>query len=891
MIAAVQVPTPGPDPERQRLGELSWRRWGPYLAERQWGTVREDYSAEGDPWRSFPFDHARSRAFRWGEDGLFGLCDDGGRLCLALALWNEADPILKERLFGLSGPEGNHGEDVKEVYWYLDATPTASYLRARYRYPQRAFPYEALRAGNAGRTRDDPELELTDTGIFGDDRYFDVDWEVAKAEPEDLVVRITVSNRGPDAAPIHLIPMLWYRNTWAWGREPARPEIRSTGPGQLRAEHPRMGPFWLTAELQPAGAGDPEVLLCDNESNAERLWGVTSRSASPKDAIGDAVVGGDRSRLLPAEAAATKAGVHYAWRLAAGESRVAHLRLHRETPSAVEAQDCDAILEIRAAEADTFFAPLAGGLDREAARVQRQAFAGLVWCRQFYAYDVAEWLDGDPGNPPPPPQRETGRNASWRELNTSDVLSMPDSWEYPWFAAWDLAFHCVVTALIDPAFAKGQLLLLTREWYMHPNGQLPAYEWSFGDANPPVHAWAARRVYELERERTGVADRPFLERIFHKLLLNFTWWVNREDAEGRNVFQGGFLGLDNVGVFDRNARLPAGGHLAQADGTAWMGMYCLEMMAIALELARDNIVYEDVATKFLEHFLYIAGALNDMGGEGIPMWNEEDGFFYDVLHLPDDTKIPLRVRSMVGLIPLTAVATLEPEQLERFPGFRRRLGWFLRNRPDLSRLVASWEEPGVGRRRLLALVSGNRLERVLARALDPAEFLSDHGIRSLSRYHADHPYVLDVDGGQYRVDYEPAESRTPLFGGNSNWRGPVWMPINYLLVQALRTFDGYYGAMLTVELPTGSGRSVSLGAVADALAQRLTTLFLPDGEGHRPLWGGREPFASDPRWREDPWFFEYFHGETGAGLGASHQTGWTALVAALLSHREPAARP
>jgi hypothetical protein len=878
------------DAERARLADIRWRRWGPYLAERQWGTVREDYSADGDAWASFQFEHARSRAYRWGEDGLLGICDEGGRLCLALALWNERDSILKERLFGLTGPEGNHGEDVKEVYWYLDATPTASYLKARYRYPQVAFPYEALRAGNAARTRDDPELELTDTGAFDGGRFFDMDLELAKADADDLLLRVSVTNHGPDPAPIHLLPTLWFRNTWAWGRDPARPAIRRQGDASLLATHPRMGAMRLTVlSPSPGGAGDdvPELLLCANETNIARLWGGTNRTPSTKDAIGDAVVSADRSRLLPGDADATKAAFHYRWELGPGETRAAWLRFRRDdgTGDAVEldARAAAATFATRRAEADAFFAPLAAGLDAEAARVQRQALAGLTWTRQFYAYDVAHWLEGDPAGPPPPPERRSGRNHDWVELNASDVLSMPDSWEYPWFAAWDLGFHAVATALVDPEFAKAQLVLLTREWYMHPSGQLPAYEWSFGDVNPPVHAWAARRVYEIERARTGHGDRAFLERVFHKLLLNFTWWVNREDAEGRNVFRGGFLGLDNIGVFNRDEMLPEGGHLAQADGTAWMGMFSLEMLAIALELARENPVYEDVATKFLEHFLYIAAALNDLGGMGVPMWDEADGFYYDVLRLPGGRMIPLKVRSMVGLIPLTAVCTLEAEQLERFPAFNRRLGWFLHNRPDLASLVPSWEDPGMGECRLLALVHPDRLRRVLARMLDPGEFLSDHGIRSLTRDLAGHPYVVTLDGMQHGIDYEPAESRTGLFGGNSNWRGPVWFPINYLLVEALRRFDHYHGEKLSVELPTGSGSPVTLGAVADELSRRLASLFLPGADGRRPVWGGREPFASDPLWGADPWFHEYFHGDTGAGLGASHQTGWTALVAALLA--------
>jgi hypothetical protein len=869
------------DPERARLADRRWRQWGPYLAEREWGTVREDYSADGDPWASFPFEHARSRAYRWGEDGLLGICDERGWLCLAIGLWNGADPMLKERLFGLSGPEGNHGEDVKEVYWYLDATPTASYLKARYRYPQAAFPYERLRSENAARNRQDPEFELIDTGIFDGNRYFDVDFELAKADADDLILRISVTNGGPDAAPIHLLPTLWFRNTWAWGRDPVRPRIQAepTAPLGLRAERAELGTWSFSAEP----SGDGELLLCDNETNFARLWGGVNHGASTKDAIDDAVVHGDRSGLLPDDVTATKAAVHYRWQLEPGEIRVVHVRLRRGTPLPAT-HDAEATFQLRRSEADAFHADLARGLDAEPARVHRQALAGLIWTRQFYHFDVGEWLDGDPAGPPPPAQRLDGRNHRWRELNTDDVLSMPDSWEYPWFAAWDVAFHAVAMARLDPEFAKAQLVLLTREWYMHPNGQLPAYEWNFSDVNPPVHAWAARRVYEIERQESGRGDRPFLERVFHKLLLNFTWWVNREDAGGHNVFQGGFLGLDNIGVFNRAEALPGGGRLAQADGTAWMGMYCLEMLSIALELARENRVYEDVATKFFEHFLYIAAALNDIGGEGVEMWDDHDGFFYDVLRTPDGHAIRLKIRSMVGLIPLTAVATLEAEQLDRFPGFAERLDWFLRNRPGLARLVAPWEQHGAGERRLLALVHGDRLRRLLSRVFDPGEFLSDHGLRSLSRYHAEHPYRLGIDGTERSVGYEPADSQSGLFGGNSNWRGPIWFPLNYLIVESLRRFHGYYGDTFRVDVSlAGASGGASLADAADDLARRLVGIFLPAADGRRPVWGDREPFASDPLWGSDPWFHEYFHADTGAGLGASHQTGWTALVAALLA--------
>jgi Glycosyl hydrolase family 63 C-terminal domain len=881
------VTDPAPNPERQRIrraheDEPGWYRWGPYLADRQWGTVREDYSADGDAWTYLPHDHARSRAYRWGEDGLLGICDDRGRLGFALALWNEQDPILKERLFGLTGLEGNHGEDVKEVYHYLDATPTASYLRAVYLYPQRAFPYDDLVAENARRGRADPEYELTDTGVFDEDRYFDVEVEYAKATAEDIVIRIAVTNRGPEPAPLHLIPTFWFRNTWAWGRDGRRPEIRIAsaprGESALRAEHHMLGVLWLTLE------DEPDLLLTDNETNSERLWGSASRSPYVKDAFQRAIVGGDQSGLAPDDYSATKAGAHYAFTLAAGEPRVVRARLTKGEPAPV--QEVDAVIAERRAEADAFYAATAAsGLSEDARLVQRQAFAGLVWAKQYYHFDIAQWLDGDPAEPVPPPGRTTGRNADWRELNTAEVLSMPDPWEYPWFAAWDLAFHTIPLALVDPGFAKAQLLLMTREWYMHPNGQLPAYEWNFSDVNPPVHAWAAWRVYKIDRRVSGRPDYSFLERVFHKLLLNFTWWVNRKDREGHNVFQGGFLGLDNIGVFDRSTVLPAGGHLAQADGTAWMGMFCLEMLAIALELARQNMAYEDVATKFFEHFLYIAGALNDLGGEGIPMWNDEDGFFYDVLHLPDDSKIPLRVRSMVGLIPLLAVETLEPDLLDALPDFRRHMRWFLRNRPGLASLVASWEEEGMRKRRLLALVHGHRMKQLLGRMLDPNEFLSPYGIRSVSRYHLDHPYVLEIGGQQWSVNYEPAESQTALFGGNSNWRGPIWFPINYLLVEALQKFHHFYGDDYRVEHPVGSGNLLNLDEVASDISRRLERIFLADANGKRPLFGEQHLPGTDAS-GDRLLFYEYFNGDTGAGLGASHQTGWTALVAKLLDRTQ-----
>jgi len=873
-----------PDAERSRLaharsGTERWYRWGPYLSDRQWGTVREDYSEHGEAWDFFPHDHARSRAYRWGEDGLLGIADDQARLCFAIALWNGADPILKERLFGLTGSEGNHGEDVKELYYFLDATPSHAYLKGLYKYPQRAFPYANLVAENRRRGKADPEYELRDTGIFAEDRYFDVTVEYAKAAPEDIVIRLSVTNRGPEPADLDLLPTLWFRNTWSWGRHAMKPVLEAAGSVSgarvVRAEHPHLGEFHLAAQ------GSPALLFTDNETNAERLFGVPNAGPFVKDGIGEAIVHG-RTEAVNAEQTGTKVSAHYHLTIPPGSTETVLLRLAKGRV-AVPFDDALAILAARIAEADAFHASIgAGGLTDDQALVQRQAFAGLLWSKQLYHYDVAEWLDGDPASPPPPESRRHGRNAGWRELNNLDVISMPDTWEYPWYAAWDLAFHCIPLAVVDPDFAKSQLLLLTREWYMHPNGQLPAYEWAFSDVNPPVHAWATWRVYQIDRRVGGVADRAFLERVFHKLLLNFTWWVNRKDADGHNVFQGGFLGLDNIGVFDRSAPLPVAGHLGQADGTAWMGMYCLNMLKIALELAVDDAVYEDLATKFLEHFLYIAGALNGVGVDSAPLWDDTDEFFYDTLHLATGEFLPLKVRSLVGLMPLLAVETLEPDLLERLPNFRRRMRWFLANRPQLASLVASWEEPGMGERRLLALVHGHRMKALLRRMLDPEEFLSDHGIRALSRYHRDHPYVLEIGGMESRVEYEPAESKSGLFGGNSNWRGPIWFPINFLLIEALQKCDHYYGPEFRVECPAASGSLASLGEVAGDLSRRLQSIFLLDESGRRPVFGPDEAVQSDTNWRDHVLFYEYFNGDTGAGVGASHQTGWTGLVAKLL---------
>jgi hypothetical protein len=855
-----------------------WRRWGPYLAERQWGTVREDYSPHGDAWDFFPHDHARSRAYRWGEDGLAGICDNHQRLCFALALWNGRDAILKERLFGLTGSEGNHGEDVKEYYFYLDSTPTHSYMKYLYKYPQAAFPYGQLVEENRQRNRHASEYELLDTGIFNDDRYFDVVVEYAKATTDDILIRITATNRGPDAAALHLLPTLWFRNTWSWDHTGARPSLRVGAPGRdyrvIEAEHATLGRRWLSC------AEAPTLLFTENTSNRWRLYGVPNDTPFVKDGINDYVVHGHHAAVNPMQVG-TKAAAHYPLTLGPGESRTVCLRLRDVPPTG--APFGRAFVELfrqRLHEADEFYATvIPARLSDDARLVMRQALAGLLWSKQFYHYEVQQWLAGDPAGPPPPPERQHGRNRDWRHVYNEDIISMPDKWEYPWYTAWDLAFHCIGLALVDPDFAKHQLILFLREWYMHPNGQIPAYEWSLGDVNPPVHAWAAWRVYKIEKRIRGKADRAFLERVFHKLLLNFTWWVNRKDAEGNNVFEGGFLGLDNIGVFDRSAPLPTGGHIEQSDGTSWMGMYCLNMLAMALELARDNHAYEDVASKFFEHFVHIAHAMDDLGGHAL--WDDADGFFYDVLHLPDHTRRPLKVRSMVGLIPLCAVETLECDIVEQLPGFKRRMQWFINNYPEFREHVETIEQPGGGVRRLLAITTRDQLPSVLQYLLDQGEFLSPYGIRALSQVHRAHPYILAVNGTAHRVDYEPAESTTGLFGGNSNWRGPIWFPVNYLLIEALQKFHYFYGNALTVPFPMGSERQMTLGEVATELSRRLTRIFLRDANGRRPVYGGARTFQEDPHWRDLLLFYEYFHGDNGAGIGASHQTGWTALVAKL----------
>ena len=865
----------------------NWKRWGPYLSERQWATVREDYSPDGTCWDYFPHDHARSRAYRWGEDGLLGITDRECRLCFALALWNGRDPILKERLFGLTGEEGNHGEDVKEEYFYLDSTPTHSYLKALYKYPQGEFPYARLIAENKRRGKADPEFELIDTGAFDESRYFDVFAEYAKQSPEDILIRITVANRGPEAATLHLLPTLWFRNTWSWGCTHEgcglRPRIRQEkGQPLLSAGHETLGDFHLAIGPSPDGQ-TPPVLFTENETNTRRLFQIGDEAAFTKDAFHEHVIHGRQEAVNPKDIG-SKAAPHYVLNLPAGASQVIQLRLFsaKEAPAECFGKNFDATFAARVAEADAFYEATSPSHTAPAERgVLRQAYAGLLWSKQFYHYVVPDWLEGDPGATPPPAGRKTGRNSEWKHLFSRDIISMPDKWEYPWFAAWDLAFHMIPFARIDGKFAKDQLSLFLREWYMHPNGQIPAYEFAFGDVNPPVHAWAAWRVYKISGQ-SGGRDRDFLESVFQKLLLNFTWWVNRKDAQGKNLFSGGFLGLDNIGVFDRSKPLPTGGSLQQADGTAWMAFYCTTMLSMALELANDDgrlrPAYEDMASKFLEHFIQIVDAMNNVGGNGL--WNEDDGFYYDQIQF-DSHVVPLRTRSLVGLLPLIAVEVIDETLVENLPGFKKRLTWFLKNRPDLARHVPICRR-GQSRHMLLAIPSRERLERVLRYMLDEAEFLSPFGLRSLSKFHEQRPYEFHAGGEVHRVDYVPGESNTFLFGGNSNWRGPIWFPTNYLLIEALERYHHYYGDEFKVECPTGSGHLLNLQEIARELGRRMAGLFLPDAEGRRPCHGDDPRWAEDPHWKDLVLFHEYFHGETGRGLGATHQTGWTSLVIRLL---------
>ncbi|MFD2572126.1 glucosidase [Spirosoma soli] len=870
--------------EQVRLQDPAWRQWGPYVSDRQWGTVREDYSANGDAWHYTTHDMARSYTYRWGEDGIAGFCDDKQQLCLALSLWNGKDPILKERFFGLSNGEGNHGEDVKELYYYLDNTPTHSYQRMLYKYPQAAYPYQWLVEENRRRTRQDPEFELLDTGIFDDDRYFDVFVEYAKADPQDVLMTVTVCNRGPEAATLHVLPTVWFRNTWSWGDDSDgvpnhRPQLALRPDGGIAIDHVQLGQYVLQAE------GEPNWLFCENESNLARLYNTHIGSKYPKDGINDYLV--RKSNSVNPLQTGTKAAAHYVLTVQAGEERQIRLRLKSVNSSRSSADsfaDFDQLVAERKAEADAFYEQIhPAQASADEASVQRQAFAGMLWSKQYYYYDVARWLSGDPGSPPPPPERAKGRNHSWTQLINANVISMPDKWEYPWYAAWDWAFHCVTLATIDPGFAKQQLMLLTNEWYMHPNGQLPAYEWAFSDVNPPVQAWAAWRIFQADLEQNPAAggDLTFLRGVFHKLMLNFTWWVNRKDESGNNIFEGGFLGLDNIGVFDRNAVFPDGSHLEQADGTSWMAMYALNMMRIALELARHDAVYDEMATKYFDHFLYIAGAMTSMAHTNLGLWDEEDAFFYDQLRLSDGSVQRLRVRTMVGLIPIFASEVLDATLLAQNPAFVERIMWFQSHRPDLYSQVSRYTETGVAEKRLLSLLRGFRLKSLLGKVLDETEFLSPHGVRAVSKVYCANPYEFSLDGTTFRLTYTPAESDSNMFGGNSNWRGPVWMPVNYLLIESILRFYDYFGDDFTVEYPVGSGRQITLKTVAAELTNRLISLFTVNTDEKRPAFG-QHPKYQDPHFRDCVLFYEYFDGDNGRGVGASHQTGWTGLVAELI---------
>lgn len=864
--------------EQQRLADITWKQWGSYVSDRQWGTVREDYSANGDAWNYTTHDTARSKAYRWGEEGIGGICDDKQALCFALTLWNKKDPILKERLFGVSNGQGNHGEDVKELYYYLDATPTHSYMKMLYKYPQQAFPYQWLLDENKKRDRLQPEFELIDTGLFNDDEYWDVFIEYAKASPTDILIKITIHNRSNNEATLNLLPTLWFRNTWTLGYNDAKPSLQKVDTNSLRIHHAVLGDYHFYTQE------DGEFLFCENETNNERLYNAANLSQYTKDGINDYFVHKKSNAIN--KNSGTKAAVNFDITVSKKASKTVYLRLCSGSNNQPFA-DFENVFQKRQKEADDFYNEIQKNLTDEDMRlVQRQAFAGMLWNKQFYYYDIPQWLNGDPRQPPPPKERLEGRNANWLHLNNDDIISMPDKWEYPWYASWDLAFHCVTFAVIDAAFAKKQLLKLTHEWYMQPSGQFPAYEWSFGDVNPPVQAWAAFRVYKIdEKNNNGTGDTAFLQTIFHKLLLNFTWWVNRKDKEDNNIFEGGFLGLDNIGVFDRSKPLPGGGLIEQSDGTSWMAMYALNLMRMAMELALSNPVYQDMATKFFEHFLYIAAAMDSMGTEGLGLWDEEDQFFYDVLRMPDGSTTKLKVRSAVGLIPLFAIEVIEHDSIEKLPLFYERLNWFLDNRPHLADLVSRWQVEGVTQKHLLSLLRGHRMKKILQRMLDESEFLSDYGIRALSKYHKDHPYEFTMNGDTARVDYTPGESTTDMFAGNSNWRGPVWMPLNFLIIESLQRFHFYYGDDFKVECPTHSGNYLTLDEIAAFLTERLAKLFLADKDGKRTVFGNYEKLQTDVNFKNYVLFYEYFHGDTGRGVGASHQTGWTGLIAKLLQPR------
>jgi hypothetical protein len=872
--------------EKERLQNRDWKDWGPYLSDRSWGTVREDYSADGQAWTYTTHDMAASKAWRWGEEGIGGFSDKRQRICLSVGFWNKKDPILKDRLFGLTSYEGNHGEDVKELYYYLDSSPTHSYMKMLYKYPQAAFPYEQLIEENKRRTRHEPEYELLDTGIFDEDAYFDVFIEYAKGDINDILVRITAHNRGKADAPLHILPTIWFRNTWAWGYDDYKPKLTSSNQENITVTHRAMEELTLYGE-------EPDVhLFCDNETNYRRLYNAENKGYC-KDGVQEFLIQGRQDAINYEQG--TKAVLNYERVVPAGGSVTVRVRLSPECAKG-PFYDFDEIFAARIRETDEFYAELQQEITNEdERRVQRQAFAGMLWTKQLYYYNVEQWLKGDPAQPPPPPERLKGRNHDWTHLKNSNIISMPDKWEYPWYASWDLGFHCLVFAMIDADFAKHQLLLLTHDWFMHPNGELPAYEWSFSDANPPVHAWAAYRVYEIDKMNNGgKGDIPFLETVFHKLLLNFTWWVNRKDAEGNNIFEGGFLGMDNIGVFDRNnTELPNDSRLEQADGTSWMAMYCLNLMRIALELSMANPVYQDMANKFFEHFLHIAAAMASMGAvnDNDGLWDNEDEFFYDTIRLPGDRSIRLKVRTMVGLIPLFAVEVIDDKILQLLPEFGKRLSWLLANRPDLAALVSRWHEKGSEEKHLLSLLRGHRVKRLLYRMLDETEFLSDYGVRSVSKYHEAHPYQLQVDGHLMTIKYTPAESDVDIFGGNSNWRGPVWFAPNYLLIESLQRFYHYYGEDFKVEYPTNSGKLYTLDEISVELSKRLARIFLRDEKGLRPVYGSSAKLQTDPYFKDYILFFEYFHGDNGTGLGAGHQTGWTGLVAKLLQPTKMVSTP
>lgn len=867
--------------EKQRLQEdrewkKHWKKWGPYLTERQWGTVREDYSPHGAAWDNVTHDEAKSKAYRWGEEGIGGISDYKQKLCIAWAFWNGKDPMLKERFFGLTGPQGNHGEDVKELYYYLDSTPTHSYMKMLYKYPQQEFPYKDLLEENRKRTKNDPEYEILDTGIFDDDAYFDIFIEYAKNDFEDIVGKATIHNRGKEDAEIWVMPTIWFRKIWFTGHEPFMPKLSKDGSNKIKAFSPKSGNYFFTFQ------GDPDLKFCNNETNREKLYHIPNERKYVKDGINDYVVNGDATHINP-DNYGTKAAAIYKLIIPAGESREVKFRMmHQEVNEAIT--DCETIINERKRDADEFYTDIQSKIvEDDLKNIQRQAFAGMMWSKQFYYYNVERWLEGDPGRYSPPKERKKGRNHNWRHLHNYDIISMPDKWEYPWYAAWDLAFHCIPIARIDPDFAKAQLILLLNDWYMHPNGQIPAYEWNFSDVNPPVHAYAVQRVYQIDKKMNGgKGDQEFLERCFHKLMINFTWWVNQKDSDGKNIFEGGFLGLDNISVIDRSHAHHYSGKLEQADATSWMAMFSLNMLRISLDLCEFNKSYQFTAGKFLEHFLYIAGAMNNISGESISLWNDEENFFFDVFHLPGKEPKVMKVKSIVGIIPLFAVESIRLDMFDSLPEFKKRQEFFLKEKPKLASQVSSWIQPGHESRRLFSLLRGHRMKSILHKLLDPKEFLSEYGIRSLSKDHEKKPYSLKINGDTYTVKYTPGESDSLMFGGNSNWRGPIWFPINHLIIESLHKFDYYYGGEFSIEYPTGSGNYLTMDLIARELSHRCIKIFKKDENGRRPVFGNNKKMQEDPHFKDYLLFYEYFHGDNGSGLGASHQTGWTGLVAEMI---------